>query len=151
MAGNNKAWLGMNSVKEISTSEHTHSSNDIISGILPLIRGGTGVTSISELKSLLGISTTSGKIQIVQYNGTGSNAYQSLSFDFTPVGLIMLITGKNPYIGPGTLIWGATNYYYILSGNTIDSTTVSYSENNTIVVGKKLNYSGNTYIHIAFA
>ena len=36
---------------------HTHSASDITSGILPVTRGGTGVSSLSALKSQLGIET----------------------------------------------------------------------------------------------
>ena len=36
---------------------HTHNASDITSGILPVARGGTGVSSLSALKSQLGIET----------------------------------------------------------------------------------------------
>ena len=47
-----------------ANSAHTHSTNDITSGTLPLTRGGTGVTSISALKSALGISLSSSEVQL---------------------------------------------------------------------------------------
>lgn len=63
-----------------ANTSHTHSTNDITSGTLPLARGGTGVTSISALKSALGISSSSGaKI----YVGKTENP-STLTFDFTP-------------------------------------------------------------------
>ena len=47
-----------------ANSSHTHSTSDITSGTLPLARGGTGVTSISALKSALGISSSSSGAQL---------------------------------------------------------------------------------------
>ena len=42
-----------------AASSHNHAAGDITSGTLPLTRGGTGVTSISALKTALGISGSS--------------------------------------------------------------------------------------------
>lgn len=39
-----------------ASSSHSHAAGDITSGTLPASRGGTGVTSISALKTALGIS-----------------------------------------------------------------------------------------------
>ena len=50
-----------------ANSLHTHSTNDITSGTLPLVRGGTGVTSIPALKSVLGISSRSSGAKIYYY------------------------------------------------------------------------------------
>ena len=47
-----------------ANSSHTHSTSQITSGTLPLARGGTGVTSISALKSALGISSSSSGAQL---------------------------------------------------------------------------------------
>ena len=41
---------------QYANSSHTHTASAITNGILPLTRGGTGVTSISELQTLLGIT-----------------------------------------------------------------------------------------------
>ena len=38
-------------------SSHNHDASQIVSGILPVTRGGTGVTSLAELKDQLGISS----------------------------------------------------------------------------------------------
>ena len=148
LAGNSKTWLGADNIKEFSFSDHTHSSDDITSGILPLTRGGTSVTSITELKNLLDISTiNSGQLQVISYKGNGE--WQYITFDFTPIGVILLVAGSNPYIGPGTLIWGSKYYYFISGGDSMDMVSVSYS-GNTLNLSGELNYSGNTYVHIAF-
>lgn len=41
-----------------ATANHTHSASNITSGILPVERGGTGVTSLDALKTNLGISSS---------------------------------------------------------------------------------------------
>ena len=43
-----------------AASSHSHSASQITSGTLPVARGGTGVTSISALKNILGISGGTG-------------------------------------------------------------------------------------------
>ena len=42
-----------------ATSSHNHSASQITSGILPVSRGGTGVTSLDALKNALGVTGTS--------------------------------------------------------------------------------------------
>lgn len=43
-----------------AASSHNHSASNITSGTLPLTRGGTGVTSLDALKSLLNVASTTG-------------------------------------------------------------------------------------------
>lgn len=67
LSGQNKAWLGLNSVKELSFSDHTHSgyaasnhnhsTSNITSGTLATARGGTGITSNPSM--LVNLSSTS--------------------------------------------------------------------------------------------
>ena len=67
-----------------ANTSHTHSASNITSGTLPLSRGGTGVTSISALKSALGISgSSSAKIlhATASSQGTSSTARFSESVD----------------------------------------------------------------------
>ena len=45
-----------------ANSSHTHSVNDITSGILSVAMGGTGVNSIDALKNILGLSSQNFKI-----------------------------------------------------------------------------------------
>ena len=51
-------------------SGHTHDTSQIVSGILPAARGGTGVGSIAELASLLA-GQGLGKMTVGSYVGTG--------------------------------------------------------------------------------
>ena len=53
-----------------AASSHNHSASQITSGTLPVTRGGTGVTSISALKSVLGITSGSANIEVVKLPGT---------------------------------------------------------------------------------
>ena len=68
---------------------HTHSASDITSGTLPLTRGGTGVTSLTSLKSLLGLSSSNYQIlygTASVYTGSESSyATFSPPFKSTPV------------------------------------------------------------------
>ena len=58
---------------DYATSSHSHAAEDITSGTLPASRGGTGVTSISALKTALGIgSGGSGKLTYATYTATGT-------------------------------------------------------------------------------
>lgn len=78
--GRNKIWAGLNggSVKEISLADHKHSADHIISGVLPIERGGIGVTTIEELKTLLGTMSYQICHGIVHYANSQS---ERISFD----------------------------------------------------------------------
>ena len=56
VAGLTKAFLGVgDNQKELSFSDHTHNLPDL-NGILTADKGGTGVSSLDELKTALGVS-----------------------------------------------------------------------------------------------
>lgn len=64
-----------------AAAKHEHGVGDITSGILPVARGGTGVTTISELGAALGNT----RIATGSYKGTntyGENNPNILTFDF---------------------------------------------------------------------
>ena len=92
--------------------EHTHSVTDLISGVLGIARGGTGVTSYSALREKLGLGSDTGVLSIedggtgasdvegalvnlcaARYsigaheglNGAGETYACKLTFDFTPI------------------------------------------------------------------
>lgn len=69
---------------------HTHAAGDIISGILAISRGGTGVASLDELKTLLGISDTSCKLEYGTYTGNGDATNNNIQLSFKPNMLIIL-------------------------------------------------------------
>ena len=56
VAGLTKAFLGVgDNQKELSFSDHTHNLPDL-DGILPVTNGGTGCTSLDDLKTNMGVS-----------------------------------------------------------------------------------------------
>lgn len=62
--------------KSISFDGHVHDASQIVSGTLPVTRGGTGVTTLDSLKSSLGITST--KYQQIGYKRcitSGSDNY----------------------------------------------------------------------------
>ena len=92
-----------------ANTSHTHSTDDITSGTLPLSRGGTGVTSISALKSALGISSSSG---VKIYCDTGIMP-SNVKLDFTPLFYIGETKNSSPsYIGYTFIEWGIKEYEY---------------------------------------
>lgn len=68
-----------------ATAIHTHAAGDIISGILPVARGGTGVSSLEELASALGGC----KIETGSYRGTDSYRNTNIKLSFKPKLLIV--------------------------------------------------------------
>ena len=70
-------------------SAHTHSASDIDSGVLPVARGGTGVSTLDALATAMG----SCKIQYNSYTGTGTHGASnknSLTFNFTPKAVLVV-------------------------------------------------------------
>ena len=71
-----------------SLPTHNHDASAIVSGILPVIRGGTGVSSLDKLATALGAA----RIQTGSYTGTGTYGQSNpctLTFDFVPKGFIV--------------------------------------------------------------
>ena len=85
MLGTTKADAGQN---ELSLSGHSHSADDITSGILPLVQGGTGVSNLDSLKSLLGITSTGfSKVTTTQGSRTLSSN-SSMTYRYSGPGLL---------------------------------------------------------------
>lgn len=118
---------------------HNHDAADIVSGVLSVARGGTGVTSLSELATALGLSdlpTTMGdaKIQSGSYVGTGSygtNNKCSLTFNFAPK--MVIITNETTTSG---------NFRYMIA--LYNSSVVGVCGNITNAVVNTVTWSGNT-------
>lgn len=66
-----------------AAATHTHSADDIGSGTLSLERGGTGVRTLNELKSLIGTNAAMGV-----YAGNGT-VKRLISLDFRPSAVIL--------------------------------------------------------------
>ena len=78
-----------------ANATHTHAATDVTSGILPVARGGTGVGTIAELATALGVGSASGlQIAVGRYEGTttGSNS-KSISVGFAPKAVFVIDEG----------------------------------------------------------
>lgn len=68
--------------KQLALLEHTHSSSDIISGTLPISRGGTGATSASVALSNLGVTISSGTWTPTLLSRNGTNPTYSTYYKY---------------------------------------------------------------------
>lgn len=68
--------------KQLALLEHTHSSSDITSGILPISRGGTGATSASAALSNLGVTISSGTWTPTLLSRNGTNPTYSTYYKY---------------------------------------------------------------------
>lgn len=68
--------------KQLALLEHTHSSSDITSGILPISRGGTGETSASAALSNLGVTISSGTWTPTLLSRNGTNPTYSTYYKY---------------------------------------------------------------------
>ena len=127
-----------------SLPSHNHDASAIDSGILPVIRGGTGVNSLASLATALGAA----RIQTGSYTGTGrsgSGSKNSLTFNFVPKGFIVH-RWEYGLSNQRLLLWfnetGDNTIVFTVSGNTLSW----YSDN----VDYQMNESGKKYTWIAF-
>ena len=82
---------------DYATSSHSHAAEDITSGTLPASRGGTGVTSISALKTALGIgSGGSGKLTYATYTATGTYTPPKSFVTTTPTSPMRHLSRRSP-------------------------------------------------------
>lgn len=90
--GSTKAYVGK---KSISFDGHGHDASQIVSGTLPVTRGGTGATTLEALKSSLGITST--KYQQIGYKRcitSGSDTYHPQYNEYKNPSLVQIpITG----------------------------------------------------------
>ena len=76
-----------------AASAHKHAATDINSGILPVTRGGTGVSSLPALFSALGAAKTE-LISYVGTGGTGANNPTVITCSFAPKVLVLIGSGS---------------------------------------------------------
>ena len=108
VSGLTKAFLGVGeNQKELSFSDHTHNLPDL-EGILGIAKGGTGVSSLGDLKTALGISGRSSHY-ITTVSGSG---YTTVSVP----------ENWRLYIALGRWIEFG---YYLASGDTYTEITIS--------------------------
>ena len=143
-------------------SSHKHSTNDLTSGVLSVARGGTGVSTMSDLVSLLG--THFSVPEFGTYTGNGGTK-RLISLPFTPKAVIVVD-------GMGRMANNSGNYGGMAVGSmgnrsvecTAASHETSWSNTHTALMittnGFYVNYassysvytntSGMTYRYIAF-
>ena len=128
-----------------------------LEGILPVEKGGTGVTSLSALATTMGAT----KIQAGSYTGTGkvgrSNP-NNITVGFKPKFLFIASIGLNISEGESQpFIWGEGITKYMNFGKemifTTTATGISWYLNTTTsnsnYIGAQLNASGQTYYYVA--
>lgn len=144
-----------------AASGHTHNASYITSGVLPVARGGTGVSSIASLRNLLNLN-----IQTLYATGTytGTGAYgsaspNSLTFAHAPKFLIVMPeTGTDARYEGFMALAGVTNLYTGGIANDVSNTrsqirftwngtTVSWY--NTTSAADQQNTNGATYRYFA--
>ena len=133
-----------------SLPSHNHDASAIDSGILPVIRGGTGVNSLASLATALG----SPKIQTGSYTGTGTYGQSKpcrLTFNFVPK-LVIICTQDN-YFATATymLVWNGqffTNDYSAYNNASVSGKTFSWWDANS--AEQQLNQNGLKYSYTAF-
>lgn len=118
-----------------ANSSHSHSATDITSGTLPLTRGGTGVTTLEALKTLLGISSSSGSVEI-DYGRTVQDEYNEYRLSLSVKNPIFVVAGyvssNQTDCGVGVAIRGMSRLpLIVVNSNTGDAgdTTTAYSIN----------------------
>lgn len=152
-------WGGLSDIGA-AAEKHFHSAEEITGGILALARGGTGVASLAELATALGMP----KVVTGTYTGNGvyvsegiSSTTQKISLGFTPKAVLVAPKGnfwedgitKGPFGGLAVTGNPAENntvkivnggfevLYYYYRGSSTDH----YSAND----------NGKVYHYIAFA
>ena len=142
-----------------AASSHDHSASDITSGTLPIVRGGTGASSIIDVHSSLSLN------QVVNYEtfivtGDG-NETKTHTFDFEPDCVFVFkpsqgfmkytSDGAINYVNFGMAIKIGSSYYNSLgvnlNGNNLTLTQYSIKSNGYLV---NLNASGEKYMIVAF-
>lgn len=104
-----------------ATNDHKHSASDITSGTLPLTRGGTGVTSLDELKSALGISAWAIYPEVGNIVKFDNKIWRCVHYD---------ASNKLLYLGAEEIVslrpFGSNNIY---NGSTLASAAATYQTN----------------------
>lgn len=131
--GNTKAFANQ---KELSYTDHTHDIS-MLSGTLSIEHGGTGVTTLDELRVILGVSGNSvtsygvniSNILSILYTFTlPVNAqYMICQIRDTTIGRSVYTADSPPAIGTGEMIdyyQSSPSYYYIYACLSSDGSTL---------------------------
>jgi len=156
---NNTLYFGNSSnvptkVSSDTVPSHTHSANNITSGVLPIERGGTGYSSLSSLKSALGITNS---CTIVTGSFTTNSSYSmgtNITLGFQPKLLITIadkyadtVDNRNiALIDNGQAIIG---FYWLNNSGSLNLATTKLTSTG---IGKYSNLlPSTTYYYVAFS
>lgn len=156
--GHNESEDAHADIRELVNSkadeDHGHNADAITDGILSVDRGGTGVTSIGALASLLGGT----KIATGSYEGANAVADRMLTFPFAPK--LIVISGEERI---GVCVVPADNkmpcYCVALATGNMPQKTMSVTTDGNVVYLETtpeagavytLNQYGKTYYWVAF-
>lgn len=133
-----------------SLPSHNHDASAIDSGILPVIRGGTGVNSLASLATALGAA----RIQMGSYTGTGTSGSgnkRSLTFNFEPKFLIIVKRDTNPMNSGYVWFWAGQPSQETWNGFcwTISGKTITWWFDDRDRADGALNESGLNYYWVA--
>ena len=118
---------------KVSLDGHKHSASDLTSGTLSIARGGTGVTSTSELRNVLGLQRVTSLSQTKSTTSVGATT----SASFSAPGLIV------GYSHNATLMTGynGTTFTTSISGNVLkQSMIIKFSTGSARSVSATLYY-----------
>ena len=147
-----------------SPQAHTHSANDVKSGILPVARGGTGADTYEKFVENMSKSGALGIPVFGTYTGDGTQG-RTISLGFTPRAVILCDNYGNMHDDINGYIGGiAIGNHGCCSQRGSTSSAESYDDYYTTLMivnnGFKVNYysennvysnaSGRTYRYIAF-
>lgn len=99
---------------DAAPKSHTHTAGDITSGTLPVVRGGTGQTSLQATRNAMGLGNTTGALPVAN-GGTGANNAAGAR---TNLGISNAVTAEGnsgiwhyrKYSNGYAEAWGVTSY-----------------------------------------
>ena len=127
--------------------EHIHSANDINSGILPVSRGGTGVSNIGDLQAFLGSP-------VIGYYTGDNTSKRHIDLGFQPS---MVILGSQTINAPLGIAF--PGHGVVASGCSVESHETTWYQSHTLILidetgffvnGSTTNVSGKRFRYIAF-
>ena len=162
-----KKYVGLDALKSFldnlkntfSFKSHEHNASEITSGILPMARGGTGKSSLSELATAMGTT----QIKIGSYTGTGqygSSNKNSVTLGFTPKVFILYqnpcaISDSSALVSSIFWMTGMSSltprqgYPLTISTTSTGITWYMSGSSTTNAAGIQFNASSTTYYYIA--
>lgn len=127
--------------------EHIHSANDITSGILPVARGGTGVTDVGALKAMLGQP-------VAGYYEGDSTSKRHIDLGFQPT--MVILGNQTTGVNVGLAVPG---HGVVSSSCSVQTHEYEWNQSHTLILidetgffvnSSVTNTTGKRYRYIAF-